>query len=50
MVYYREARDISINPLYECGYSRVWYIGCPLAGTEGIQRGFPSVDKKDAPG
>lgn len=37
---YIRAEHISINPLYECGYSRVGCIGCPLAGKEGRQRGF----------
>lgn len=37
---YIRAEHIPINPLYECGYSRVGCIGCPMAGTAGRQRGF----------
>lgn len=29
---YCESERISLNPLYECGFSRVGCIGCPLAG------------------
>ena len=37
---YIEAEKIEINPLYECGYSRVGCIGCPMAGTAGRQKEF----------
>ena len=29
---YASAEKICMNPLYECGWKRVWCIGCPLAG------------------
>lgn len=37
---YIRAEHIPVNPLYECGYSRVGCIGCPMAGTAGRQREF----------
>lgn len=37
---YIEAEKIPVNPLYECGFSRVGCIGCPMAGTAGRQREF----------
>lgn len=37
---YTEAEKIPINPLYECGFSRVGCIGCPMAGTVGRQKEF----------
>lgn len=30
---YIRDRHIEVNPLYECGFSRVGCIGCPMAGT-----------------
>lgn len=40
---YIEAEKIEINPLYECGYSRVGCIGCPMAGTAGRQKEFSVI-------
>lgn len=37
---YIEAEKIPVNPLCECGFSRVGCIGCPMAGTAGRQREF----------
>lgn len=37
---YIESEHIPVNPLYECGFSRVGCIGCPMAGTAGRQREF----------
>lgn len=32
---YLTEEHIPVNPLYECGYSRVGCVGCPMAGTAG---------------
>lgn len=37
---YIESEHIPVNPLYQCGFSRVGCIGCPMAGTAGRQREF----------
>ena len=37
---YIEAEKIPVNPLYQCGFSRVGCIGCPMAGTKGRFREF----------
>lgn len=37
---YIRAERLPVNPLYECGYSRVGCIGCPMAGAVARQRGF----------
>ena len=37
---YIEAEKIPVNPLYQCGFSRVGCIGCPMAGTKGRYREF----------
>lgn len=37
---YIESEHIPVNPLYECGFSRIGCIGCPMAGTAGRQREF----------
>lgn len=37
---YIRAEKIRINPLYQCGFSRVGCVGCPMAGTVGRQREF----------
>lgn len=42
--YLREER-IETNPLYECGFSRVGCIGCPMAGKAGRQREFARYPK-----
>ncbi len=34
------SEKIQINPLYQCGFSRVGCVGCPMAGTAGRQREF----------
>lgn len=33
-------RGIAANPLYQCGFSRVGCLGCPMAGTKGRAMGF----------
>lgn len=46
---YIEAEHIPVNPLYECGFSRVGCVGCPMAGAQGRQREFNRYPKyKDA--
>lgn len=37
---YINSEKIQINPLYQCGFSRVGCVGCPMAGTTGRQREF----------
>lgn len=37
---YIESEKLQINPLYQCGFSRVGCIGCPMAGTARRQREF----------
>lgn len=37
---YIESEHIPVNPLYQCGFSRVGCIGCPMAGTAGRQKQF----------
>lgn len=37
---YIESENIPLNPLYQCGFSRVGCIGCPLAGTDGRRKWF----------
>ena len=37
---YIEAERIPLNPLYQCGFSRVGCVGCPMAGTKGRYREF----------
>jgi phosphoadenosine phosphosulfate reductase len=37
---YCHDEKIELNPLYECGFSRVGCIGCPMASTKARQRGF----------
>lgn len=37
---YIESEKIPVNPLYECGFSRVGCVGCPMAGTQGRQKEF----------
>lgn len=37
---YIESEHIPVNPLYQCGFSRVGCIGCPMAGTAGRQKEF----------
>lgn len=34
------AAKLTLNPLYECGFSRIGCIGCPMAGTSGRQFEF----------
>lgn len=46
---YIEAEKIPVNPLYECGFSRVGCVGCPMAGARGRQKEFTRYPKyKDA--
>jgi phosphoadenosine phosphosulfate reductase len=42
---YIQAEGIHINPLYQCGFSRVGCIGCPMAGTKGRQQEFARYPK-----
>lgn len=42
---YIESEHIPVNPLYECGFSRVGCIGCPMAGKAGRQREFARYPK-----
>ena len=37
---YIDAEHININPLYQCGFSRVGCIGCPMAGKKGREFAF----------
>lgn len=37
---YIKSEHLTINPLYQCGFSRVGCIGCPMAGTKGRQKEF----------
>lgn len=37
---YINAEHIPVNPLYQCGFSRVGCVGCPMAGTAGRYREF----------
>lgn len=37
---YIRSEHIPVNPLYECGFSRVGCIGCPMAGKRGRYREF----------
>ncbi len=37
---YIQAEHIRVNPLYQCGYSRVGCIGCPIAGRTMRQKEF----------
>lgn len=34
---YINSEKLPVNPLYQCGFSRVGCIGCPMAGTKGRQ-------------
>ena len=42
---YIESEKIPVNPLYECGFSRVGCVGCPMAGTQGRQKEFSRYPK-----
>lgn len=42
---YIESEKIPVNPLYECGFSRVGCVGCPMAGTQGRQKEFGRYPK-----
>lgn len=37
---YIGSEHLTLNPLYQCGFSRVGCIGCPMAGTKGRQKEF----------
>lgn len=37
---YIESEHITTNPLYQCGFTRVGCIGCPMAGKHGREREF----------
>ena len=40
-----EDAKIPVNPLYQCGFSRVGCIDCPMAGTKGRQKEFARYPK-----
>lgn len=42
---YIRSEKLPINPLYECGFSRVGCIGCPLASTAGREKEFARYPK-----
>lgn len=42
---YIHAEKIPVNPLYECGFSRVGCVGCPLGGRNSMQREFALYPK-----
>jgi len=42
---YIESEHLMLNPLYQCGFSRIGCIGCPLAGTKGRQVEFARYPK-----
>lgn len=42
---YIASERIPVNPLYQCGFSRVGCIGCPMAGTKGRQMEFARYPK-----
>lgn len=42
---YIESEHIPVNPLYQCGFSRIGCIGCPMAGTAGRQWEFARYPK-----
>lgn len=37
---YIAEEKLPVNPLYHCGFHRVGCVGCPMAGTKGMQKGF----------
>lgn len=37
---YIGSEHITLNPLYQCGFSRVGCVGCPMAGTKDRQKEF----------
>lgn len=37
---YIESEKLPVNPLYQCGFSRVGCVGCPMVGTARRQREF----------
>lgn len=42
---YIGSEHLPLNPLYQCGFSRVGCIGCPMAGTKERQREFALYPK-----
>lgn len=42
---YINSERLPLNPLYQCGFSRVGCIGCPLIGTKGRQKEFSRYPK-----
>lgn len=42
---YIQTEHISVNPLYQCGYSRVGCIGCPLASIKSRRKEFADYPK-----
>lgn len=49
---YIESEKIPVNPLYECGFSRVGCVGCPMAGKQGRQKGvyqIPEISRRIYP-
>lgn len=42
---YINSEHITVNPLYQCGFSRVGCVGCPMAGTSGRYLEFARYPK-----
>lgn len=42
---YINSEHLPLNPLYQCGFSRVGCIGCQMAGTKGRQKEFARYPK-----
>ena len=42
---YIGSEHLTLNPLYQCGFSRVGCIGCPMAGTKDRQKEFARYPK-----
>lgn len=42
---YIRSEHLPLNPLYQCDFSRVGCIGCPMAGTKGRQKEFARYPK-----
>lgn len=44
---YIGSEHLPLNPLYQCGFSRVGCIGCPMAGTKGRQKEFARYPERN---
>ena len=45
---YIKSEHIPVNPLYDCGFSRVGCVGCPMAGKRARERDFARYPKYKA--